>query len=715
MSISQRLWLMASLLVTLLITSSGISWYASNELSSKMHTIIELTSAQSVINNFLLMTRANREQVMLTLQHNPNTPDIAQLHDHAPAMHVDIMHTNRQEAGIALKELDQMTIVDTLVGKEMNTLLDARTAYLTKAFDPTVELLKKEQYIQANENLIKLMNPLSARVLNIGNHVLEVINNAIKAQEASAQQLEKNVTVFLTISAIISVLLALILSIVTINAVKRAILEVSQRIATAAGSMKFDVRIPERSDEFSILVIDANHLFTNFNQAITEANRVMEAIANADFTQRMEGQYVGDLAKLTQGVNGSANSVSFMMDELEKVMKQLHSGVFDVTMDQRVPKAFRNSVERALSSVSQVVNEINQVMVQMTDGDFNGRVSVNAEGDLLTMKNSVNASMSAIASAIGAISDVVAAQAEGDLTKALPKGSFKGQLHDLKNAINFASEKMKATVTQVLSASNIVHEAAEQVSQGSINLSGRVQEQAAAIEETSATMTEMAQAVQTNTANAQRVAELAHQVQHQTATGVDVMQKTISAMQSIKASSSKIADIVTLIDGIAFQTNLLALNAAVEAARAGDHGRGFAVVAGEVRALAQKSASAAKDIKELITDSVERIELGTQLADKSGEMLSGITGSIEQVANMIGEIASASNEQAIGISQVHKAMSDIDRVTQENAALVEETTTSAESLTTEANNLKESMSFFTTGDTVMRHHTHHHSAPLQLT
>jgi methyl-accepting chemotaxis protein len=143
------------------------------------------------------------------------------------------------------------------------------------------------------------------------------------------------------------------------------------------------------------------------------------------------------------------------------------------------------------------------------------------------------------------------------------------------------------------------------------------------------------------------------------------------------------------------------------------------VVAGEVRALAQKSASAAKDIKELITDSVERIELGTQLADKSGEMLSGITGSIEQVANMIGEIASASNEQAIGISQVHKAMSDIDRVTQENAALVEETTTSAESLTTEANNLKESMSFFTTGDTVMRHHTHqhthHHSAPLQLT
>jgi methyl-accepting chemotaxis protein len=144
----------------------------------------------------------------------------------------------------------------------------------------------------------------------------------------------------------------------------------------------------------------------------------------------------------------------------------------------------------------------------------------------------------------------------------------------------------------------------------------------------------------------------------------------------------------------------LALNAAVEAARAGEHGRGFAVVAGEVRALAQKSAGAAKDIKNLITDSVRRIETGTQLADKSGEVLNGITGSIEQVAAMIEEIANASHEQSVGISQVHLAMSDIDRVTQENAALVEETTAAAESLSHEANHLKENMAFFKTGDEV---------------
>jgi methyl-accepting chemotaxis protein len=258
-------------------------------------------------------------------------------------------------------------------------------------------------------------------------------------------------------------------------------------------------------------------------------------------------------------------------------------------------------------------------------------------------------------------------------------------------------ERVKESVVQAVHASHIVDGAAAQVSLGATQLSGRVQEQAAAIEETSATMTQMSVAVQANTENAQKVVALAYQVQHQTNSSVDVMRETISAMQAIQASSSRIVDIVAIIDSIAFQTNLLALNAAVEAARAGDHGRGFAVVAGEVRTLALKSANAAKDIKDLITDSVHRIALGTQLADKSGEMLSGITGSIEQVTTMIEEIANASVEQAEGISQVHKAMTNIDRITQENAALVEETTAASESLTMEAHSLKDNMSFFKTG------------------
>jgi methyl-accepting chemotaxis protein len=210
-------------------------------------------------------------------------------------------------------------------------------------------------------------------------------------------------------------------------------------------------------------------------------------------------------------------------------------------------------------------------------------------------------------------------------------------------------------------------------------------------------MNQMAAAVQANTANARKVADLAHQVQHQSEDGSSVMRETIDAMQSIKESSSQISDIVSIIDGIAFQTNLLALNAAVEAARAGEHGRGFAVVASEVRALAGKSADAAKDIKVLIEESVTRVAKGTALAEQSGEVLSGITGSIEQVAEMIEAIANASNEQSIGINQVNKAIADIDVITQQNAALVEETTAAAESLNHEANELRQNMDFFKTG------------------
>jgi methyl-accepting chemotaxis protein len=175
------------------------------------------------------------------------------------------------------------------------------------------------------------------------------------------------------------------------------------------------------------------------------------------------------------------------------------------------------------------------------------------------------------------------------------------------------------------------------------------------------------------------------------------MEQTIEAMNSIQQSSHKISDIVSLIDGIAFQTNLLALNAAVEAARAGEHGRGFAVVAGEVRSLAQKSAEAAKEIKDLIEESVTRIDQGTRLAAESGEMLQEITGSIDKVTEMINQIATASAEQASGIRQVHVAISQIDGVTQQNAALVEQTSEASANLSEQARILEKDMSFFNTG------------------
>jgi methyl-accepting chemotaxis protein len=343
-----------------------------------------------------------------------------------------------------------------------------------------------------------------------------------------------------------------------------------------------------------------------------------------------------------------------------------------------------------------IVEDIEQVVACMRQGNFDRRVTAPAEGNLAEIKNSVNDALANLSEIIQLMTDVVGKQALGDFTKQLESSVFQGQLHDLKNAINYSASRVKKSVNHAVQSSSLVTEASVQVSQGAMDLSGRVQQQAAALEQTSSTMHQIALGVQSNTANAHRVAELAHQVQHQTNAGVDVMKQTISAMQSISESSHRIADIVTIIDGISFQTNLLALNAAVEAARAGEHGKGFAVVASEVRSLAQRSASAAQDIKSLIDDSVLRIEAGTQLADKSGDMLNGITTAIEEVACMIEGIASASNQQSSGIQQVHKAISEIDRVTQENAALVEETSAAADSLKQEAEALRVTMAFFKT-------------------
>jgi methyl-accepting chemotaxis protein len=342
--------------------------------------------------------------------------------------------------------------------------------------------------------------------------------------------------------------------------------------------------------------------------------------------------------------------------------------------------------------------EIVNVMQDMESGKFSSRVNSAATGELALIKNSINNSMENISNIISHLREILAAQASGDLTVDFPKGHYKGQIHDLKNSISYSIDRLKEVVISVTRVANTVNGASLEVSQGSLDLSQSVQQQAAALEQTSATMEQMNAAVKNNTQNALQTAQLAKDVQLKANQGVVVMQQTIEAMNAIQQSSHKIADIVSLIDGIAFQTNLLALNAAVEAARAGEHGRGFAVVASEVRALAQKSAEAAKDIKHLIAESVTRIDQGTQLASASGEVLQEINVSIDGVTEMIGQIAQASSEQANGISEVHKAIAQMDGVTQQNAALVEQTSAAAESLSEQSSMLQQEMSFFKTSE-----------------
>ena len=233
-----------------------------------------------------------------------------------------------------------------------------------------------------------------------------------------------------------------------------------------------------------------------------------------------------------------------------------------------------------------------------------------------------------------------------------------------------------------------------QISQGNADLSQRTEEQASALEETAASMEQLGSAVQQNADNANKANQLAHGASQVAVKGGDVVAQVVETMKSINESSRKIADIISVIDGIAFQTNILALNAAVEAARAGEQGRGFAVVAGEVRNLAQRSAEAAKEIKTLINASVEQVEQGTALVDQAGATMQEVVNSIRRVTDIMGEINAASVEQSRGAAQVGQAVSLIDQATQQNAALVEESAAAAESLKDQARQLVQSVAVF---------------------
>ncbi|WP_312516989.1 methyl-accepting chemotaxis protein [Massilia sp.] len=283
--------------------------------------------------------------------------------------------------------------------------------------------------------------------------------------------------------------------------------------------------------------------------------------------------------------------------------------------------------------------------------------------------------------------------ADGDLTARIEVDS-RNEFGQLLSSLRDMTASLSNIVGDVRSGSDTIATASSQIAAGNLDLSGRTEQQASSIEETAASVEELTSTVRQNAENARQANGLAASASDVATRGGAVVAEVVGTMNEINESSRKIVDIIAVIDGIAFQTNILALNAAVEAARAGEQGRGFAVVASEVRNLAQRSAGAAKEIKELITDSVGKVESGSRLVDQAGATMDEIVTSVRRVADIMGEITAASSEQSAGIEQIHHAISQMDQVTQQNAALVEEAASAAQSLQDSAAGLAERVSVF---------------------
>jgi methyl-accepting chemotaxis protein len=460
--------------------------------------------------------------------------------------------------------------------------------------------------------------------------------------------------------------------------------------AVAAESMRVKVGLDSVSG--NVLLADKDNRIIYLNKAIAQMFRV----AANDFRQKRPNFDANALIGTPMDLQGSG-----AIDSRASHQAQIKIGsrTFRVSTSPVVDDSgqWLGTVAEWIDRTQEVAveEEIANIVVAASAGDLSMRIRKEGkDGFFATLADGMNGILTNMATVVAEVNAVIEAGKNQDLTARIDVAGKSGAFEQLSGGINALMESMMSVVQQIKDAAQSVSSGSDEIARGNADLSGRTEQQASSLEETASSMEEMTSTVKHNADNASQANQLARAARVEAEQGGAVVSNAVVAMQGINASSKKIADILGVIDEIAFQTNLLALNAAVEAARAGEQGRGFAVVASEVRTLAGRSAGAAKEIKALIQESVARVDEGTKLVDQSGATLGGIVNSIKKVSDIVAEISAASQEQSTGIEQVNKAIMQMDGLTQQNAALVEEAAAAAESLQDQARGLLDSMSRF---------------------
>ncbi|MBB2802900.1 methyl-accepting chemotaxis protein [Xanthomonas arboricola] len=470
------------------------------------------------------------------------------------------------------------------------------------------------------------------------------------------------------------------------------------RVAGAIAQGKLDNAIHVDSrDEAGQLLRSMQDMQRQLQAVLAAQSEMAQRHEAGEISYRMDqSAFPGDYGTMVHDTNSLVGSHIAVKMKLAQIMSRYAVGDLSQDMD-RLPgekAVLSQTMDTVKHNLSAMNSEIRLLAQAAANGDFSVRGDAQRfQYDFHAMVDSLNQLMATADANLRSLSTLLQAIAAGDLTARM-HGQFNGVFAQMRDDANATTEQLASIVGRIQQAAGSINSAASDIAAGNQDLSQRTEQQAANLEETAASMEELTSTVRQNAEHARQANQLAIGAAAVASQGGSVVAQVVTTMSGIEVSSKKIADIISVIDGIAFQTNILALNAAVEAARAGEQGRGFAVVASEVRTLAQRSAGAAKEIKQLIDDSVGKVAQGSALVDQAGKTMADIVSSVQRVTDIMGEISAASQEQSAGIEQVNLTVTQMDEATQQNAALVEEATAAARTMEAQAGQLSDAVAIF---------------------
>ena len=487
-----------------------------------------------------------------------------------------------------------------------------------------------------------------------------------------------------------------------IDAVNSMVAETSNlEQAALEGRLAIRADASKYQGDFRKVIVGVNNCLDAVIGPLNVAADYVDKFANGIIPPAIKDNYNGDFNIIKDNLNSCVHALNTLVADTDMLAKATAEGKLSTRADATKHWGdYRKVVEGVNATLDSVIGPLNvaaEYVERISKGDIPVKITDNYFGDFNTIKINLNQCVDAVNTLVSDANMLAEAASEGRITVRADATQHQGDFRKVVEGVNATLETIVAPIIAVKEAVETINTAAGEISSGNSDLSSRTEQQASSLEETAASMEELASTVKQNAENAKQANQLALTASGVAVKGGEVVAEVVSTMSAINASAKKIEDIISVIDGIAFQTNILALNAAVEAARAGEQGRGFAVVAGEVRNLAQRSASAAKEIKELISDSVNKTSEGTKQVENAGRTMEEVVSSVKRVADIISEIAAASVEQSTGIDQVNTAVTSMDETTQQNAALVEEAAAAAESLVDQANALTEVISVFKLG------------------